>query len=80
MRVVNVAVGCPAASVAIDVETDSHEGNCWVGAVMRGTSTSVSQSCGCWGCRNRCSKGAVRRERGQQQPRNEAEEGNRNER
>ena len=36
MRVVNVAVGCPAAFVASDVETDSHEGNCWVGAVMEG--------------------------------------------
>ena len=37
MRVVNVAVGCPAASVAIEEESESHGGNCWVGAVMRGT-------------------------------------------
>ena len=37
MRVVNVAVGCPAASVAIEEESESHGGNSWVGAVMRGT-------------------------------------------
>ena len=36
MRVVNVAVGCPAASVAIEEESESHGGNSWVGAVMRG--------------------------------------------
>lgn len=61
MTVVNVAIGCPAASVATEVEADNHEGNCWVGAVMQGTSTSVCQSCGCWGCRNRCSRGAAQR-------------------
>lgn len=46
MRVVNVAVGSPAAFVASDVESDSHAGNSWVGAVMRGgrTSTSVSRA------------------------------------
>ena len=31
-----VAVGSPASFVATDVEYESHEGNAWVGAAMRG--------------------------------------------
>ena len=37
MRVVDVAVDCPDASVPSKVETDCHKGDCQVGAVMRGT-------------------------------------------
>lgn len=33
---VKVAVGSPASFVATDVESDSHGGNAWVGAAMRG--------------------------------------------
>lgn len=32
---VNVAVGSPAALVATEVESDSHGGNAWVGAVIK---------------------------------------------
>jgi hypothetical protein len=39
--VVNVAVGSPAASVPSEVESDSHEGNAWVGAVMNGCQTDT---------------------------------------
>lgn len=38
---VNVAVGSPAASVPREVESDSHEGNAWVGAVMNGCQTDT---------------------------------------
>ena len=33
---VYVEVGSPAALVATEVESDSHGGNCWVGAVIKG--------------------------------------------
>jgi len=34
---VNVEVGSPAASVASEVESDSHGGSSWVGAVIKWT-------------------------------------------
>jgi hypothetical protein len=82
MRSLKVAVGCPAAFFASGVETDSHEGDCWVG-VMRGTQ-QMSVSRADTGGAGTGAAGVRRneRERGQQQPRNEAglrlEEENRN--
>ena len=38
---VNVAVGSPEASVPREVESDSHEGNAWVGADMNGCQTDT---------------------------------------
>lgn len=39
---VNVAVGSPAASVASEVEYDSHGGSSWVGAVIKGGSMDTN--------------------------------------
>jgi len=51
---VKVAVGSPASLVATEVKYDIHEGNAWVGAVMKGGGTdkndTKAEGCQSSGC------------------------------
>lgn len=78
-----VAVDCPDASVPSKVETDCHEGDCQVGAVMRGHAVMRGTFNECLpvlralGVQEQAQKWCG--ECGSEQPGNEAEEENRNE-